>query len=64
MQLAGTLSYWQKQYHLHDELSAESMDLLNSVDLGALSFQDSVLDNEPINTRSGLYIYLNAMVRR
>ncbi|KAL8697963.1 MAG: hypothetical protein Q9201_006830 [Fulgogasparrea decipioides] len=63
IQLAETIDYWQKQYHLHDELSTESMDLLNGVDLGALSFQDSVLDNDPVNTRAGLYIYLNALVR-
>ncbi|KAL8719616.1 MAG: hypothetical protein Q9225_003390 [Loekoesia sp. 1 TL-2023] len=60
--LATALNYRQKQYQFHDELPADSMDLLNGVDLGALSFQDSVLDNEPLNTRAGLYIYLNAML--
>lgn len=63
MQLAGTLNYWQKHYQFLDELPAESMDLLGGVDLGALSFQESVMDNEPVNTRAGLYIYLNALVR-
>lgn len=63
MQLAETLNYWQKQYQLYDELPTESMDLLGGVDLTALSFQESVMDNEPVNTRAGLYIYLNALVR-
>ncbi|KAL8935633.1 MAG: hypothetical protein Q9216_005326, partial [Gyalolechia sp. 2 TL-2023] len=62
MQLAGTLNYWQKHYQLHDDLPAESIDLLGGVDLGELSFQESVMDNEPINTRAGLYIYLNALL--
>ncbi|KAL8829004.1 MAG: hypothetical protein Q9170_006353 [Blastenia crenularia] len=61
IQLASTLNYWQKHYQLHDELPAEPMDLLNGVDLGALSFEQSVLDNELLNTRAGLYIYLNSL---
>ncbi|KAI4234494.1 MAG: hypothetical protein LQ352_008172, partial [Teloschistes flavicans] len=60
IQLANTLAYWQKHYQLHDELSAESMDLLNNVELEALSFHEGVIDNMPVNTRSGLYIYMNA----
>ncbi len=43
-------------------MPVESLDLLNAVDLGALSFQESVLDNPAINTRAGLYVYLNALV--
>ena len=39
-------------------------DLLGDVALGALSFQDSVLDNPPIPTRAGLYVYLNSMLYR
>lgn len=31
-------------------------------DVGLLSFQDNVLDNPPIPTRAGLYIWLNAML--
>jgi len=37
--------------------------LLDDVALGTLSFQDSVLDNPPIPTRSGLYVYLNSMLQ-
>ena len=38
-------------------------DLLGDVGLGSLSFQDSVLDNPPIPTRAGLYVYLDSMLR-
>ncbi|KAI4138650.1 MAG: hypothetical protein LQ341_004573, partial [Variospora aurantia] len=61
IQLASALSYWQKHYQMQDALPQDSMELLGGVDLGALSFQESVLDNEPMNTRAGLYVYLNAM---
>ncbi|KAL8711658.1 MAG: hypothetical protein Q9220_004068 [cf. Caloplaca sp. 1 TL-2023] len=60
IQLASALSYWQKLYHLHDDIPTESMELLNGVDMGTLCFQESVLDNEPVNSRAGLYIFLNA----
>lgn len=63
IQLAGALNYWQKQYQMQDELPPDSIELLGGVDLGALSFPESVLDNEPMNTRAGLYVYLNALVR-
>ncbi|KAL8912094.1 MAG: hypothetical protein Q9172_007560 [Xanthocarpia lactea] len=62
--LASALSYYQKQYGLHDEGLAnpgDSMDILGGVDLAAFSFQSTVMDNEPIITRAGLYIYLNAL---
>lgn len=36
--------------------------ILDDPGLGGLSFQDSVLDNSPITTRAGLYIYLNALL--
>ena len=62
IQAAGALDYWQKQYGLHEDLPSQSLDILDGVDLGALSFQESVLDNAPLNTRAGLYIYLNALV--
>ena len=61
-QLANTLDFWQKQYIVNDDAPTESLDLLNTVDLAALSFQDSVLDNTAINSRAGLYIFLNALV--
>lgn len=36
--------------------------LLDDVGLGNLSFEDNVLDNPPIPTRAGLYVYLNSML--
>ena len=37
--------------------------LLDDVGLGTLSFQDSVMDNAPVPTRAGLYVYLNAVLQ-
>ena len=62
LQLATTLDFWQKQYDIRDDAPEPNMEILNGVDLAALSFQESVIDNVPLNTRSGLYIYLNATV--
>lgn len=62
MQLATELDFWQKQYDIRDDIPGQDLELLSGVDLGALSFQESVLDSTPLNTRAGLYIYLNAMV--
>ncbi len=62
LQLATTLDFWQKQYDLRADTPGQSLDLIDGVDLGALSFQQNVIDNAPLNTRAGLYIYLNAMV--
>lgn len=36
--------------------------LLGNVGLGSLSFQDNVLDNPPVPTRAGLYVYLNSLL--
>ncbi len=36
--------------------------LLDNPGLGALSFRDNVLDNPPVPTRAGLYVYLNSML--
>ena len=64
IQLASALSYYQKQYGLQDgDVLDASLNILNGVDMAVLSFQDTVMDNEPIVTRAGLYVYLNAMVR-
>ncbi|KAL8854761.1 MAG: hypothetical protein Q9221_000544 [Calogaya cf. arnoldii] len=62
IQLASALSYYQKQYDLQEEDSDGSLNILNGVDLAALSFRDTVMDNEPIVTRAGLYVYLNALI--
>ncbi|KAI4228824.1 MAG: hypothetical protein L6R36_001326 [Xanthoria steineri] len=63
IQLASALSYYQKQYDLQGEAFAgNSIDILNGVDLAALSFNDTVMDNESVTTRAGLYIYLNTLL--
>lgn len=62
LQLANALDFWQKQYKIHDDGPDQLLELLDGVDLGALSFHESVMGHRPIYTRAGLYIYLNAMV--
>ena len=63
IQLATALDFWRKQYELIDD---ESIDIpeseLHGPDLGSLTFQQSVLDTPPVNTRAGAYIYLNALI--
>ena len=61
-QLANNLDFWQKQYILNEVAPAEPLDLLDAVDMGTLSFQESVLDSAAINTRAGIYVYLNSLV--
>lgn len=63
LQLATGLDFLQKQYNISDDVPGQTLELLDGVDLGALSFQESVMDNTPVNTRAGLYVYLNALVR-
>ena len=36
--------------------------ILNDPGIAPISFQDSVLDNPPVSTRAGLYVYLNGML--
>ncbi|KAL8787565.1 MAG: hypothetical protein Q9213_002127 [Squamulea squamosa] len=67
IQLASALSYYQKQYDMLDESSANlrnSIDMLGGVDLSALPFEDTVMDTGPVVTRAGLYIFLNALQRK
>ena len=40
----------------------QSLVILDDTGLGALSFQDNVLDNPPVPTRAGLYVYLNSLL--
>lgn len=37
--------------------------MLDDVGLGALAFQDNVLDNPPVPTRAGIYVYLSSMLQ-
>ena len=63
IQLATALDFWRKQYEFIDD---EGMDMaeseLHGPNLGSLTFQQSVLDMPPVNTRAGAYIYLNALI--
>lgn len=63
LQLATALDFWRKQYEFIDD---EGIDIpeseLHGPNLGSLTFQQSVLDTPPVNTRAGAYIYLNALI--
>ncbi|MCJ1467584.1 mediator complex subunit [Pseudocyphellaria aurata] len=62
MQLATGLDFLQKQYDIRDDVPGQTLELLDGVNLGALSFRENVMDNTPVNTRAGLYVYLNALL--
>lgn len=63
MQLATTLDLWQKQYQLVDDETVQPpADNQDDVNIESLTFQNSVIDTPPVNTRAGLYIYLNALL--
>lgn len=63
LQLATGLDFLKKQYDIRDDVPGQTLELLDVVDLGALSFHENVMDNTPVNTRAGLYVYLNALVK-
>jgi mediator of RNA polymerase II transcription subunit 5 len=64
--LATKLDGFQKQYDLYDHRSSTDLgeNLLQGVVSDGLHFEDSVLDSPIVNSRAGLYVYINAMVRR
>ncbi|CAF9933893.1 MAG: mediator complex subunit [Heterodermia speciosa] len=63
IQIATALDFWRKQYEFIDD---EGIDIpeseLQGPNLGSLTFQQSVIDTPPVNTRAGAYIYLNALI--
>lgn len=63
LRLATGLDFLQKQYDIRDDVPGQTLELLDGVDLAALSLQESVMDNTPVNTRAGIYVYLNALVQ-
>jgi mediator of RNA polymerase II transcription subunit 5 len=59
------LDSFQKQYDLFEERPSNHLgdNLLQGVDGTGLHFEDSVLEGPIVNSRAGLYVYINAMVR-
>lgn len=53
----------QKDFNLYGEQAPKSLDsMMNSVNVNALQFEATVVDGPVINSRAGLYVYINAMV--
>lgn len=45
-----------------DQPSKGLDDPINGVNVNALQFESSVMDGPVVNTRAGLYVYINSMV--
>lgn len=63
--LRNRLDDVQKGFNLFGQPPPKSIDvsMMEGVGVNALQFEASVMDGPVINSRAGLYIYINAMVR-
>ncbi|OJJ44775.1 hypothetical protein ASPZODRAFT_153654 [Penicilliopsis zonata CBS 506.65] len=54
----------QKEFGLYGEPTRKPMEvtMIDSINVNALEFEASVMDGPVINSRAGLYIYINAML--
>lgn len=64
MPLRNRLDSLQKDFNLYGEPASKSLEvsMMDGVNVNALQFEASVIDGPVINSRAGLYIYLNAML--
>ena len=62
--LRDRLANLQKAFNLYGEPNSKALDMsmMDSVNVNALHFEASVMDGPVVNSRAGLYIYINAMV--
>lgn len=62
--LRQRLDALQKEFNLFGEQSSKSLEHpgIEGMSVNALQFEASVMDGPVINTRAGLYVYLNSMV--
>ncbi len=63
--LRHRLDALQKEFNLYGEPPSKKLDhaSIAGMNVNALQFEASVMDGPVINTRAGLYVYLNSMVR-
>ena len=62
--LRNRLSTVQKDFNLYMEGEKALEDsMMGGVNVSALEFESNVVDTPPINSRAGLFIYVNALVR-
>jgi mediator of RNA polymerase II transcription subunit 5 len=64
MNLRTRLDNLQKVYQLYGEPAPKGLDvqMMDGMNINALQFEASVIDGPVINSRAGLYVYINAMV--
>lgn len=62
--LRHRLDSLQKEFNLFGEQASKPMDhsAIEGMNVNSLQFEASVMDGPVINTRAGLYVYLNSMV--
>ncbi|PWY86256.1 mediator of RNA polymerase II transcription subunit 5 [Aspergillus heteromorphus CBS 117.55] len=62
--LRNRLDSLQKEFGLFGEPPSKALDvsMMGNVNVNALQFEDSVMDGPMINSRAGLYVYINAML--
>jgi Mediator complex subunit Med5. len=62
--LRHRLDTLQKDFNLYGEQSSKPLEhvAIDGMNVNALQFEASVMDSPVINTRAGLYVYLNSMV--
>ena len=62
--VGNKLDTFQKQYNLFDHRNSHDLgeNLLQGVVHNGLQFEDNVTDSPVVNSRAGLYVYINAMV--
>lgn len=62
--LRNRLDNLQKEFNLYGEPASKSLEIsmMDGMNVNALHFESSVMDGPVINSRAGLYVYINAML--
>jgi len=62
--LRNRLDSLQKEFNLYGESASKSLDMtmMDGMNVNALQFEASVMDGPVINSRAGLYVYINSML--
>ncbi|KAL5338961.1 mediator of RNA polymerase II transcription subunit 5 [Aspergillus crustosus] len=62
--LRNRLDGLQKEFNLYGQPPSKGLevDMMGNVNVNALQFEASVIDGPTINSRAGLYVYINAML--
>lgn len=62
--LRNRLDSLQKEFNLYGESASKSLEesMMDGVNVNALHFEASVIDGPVVNSRAGLYVFVNAMV--